>query len=516
MKEIILLFLIFFWFFHIQQRIFYSLYFWQIKEYRLDRFLEEVKRKKSFIFPKVAFLALFLFLFLFFLDSDFPKLYFIASFYFILGIRSLYFLIARKWRLPKFTKKMLLLYALCSLLLFFFVLYFIEFEFISFLLIFEVLFPVFIFACVEFLQVPVFLIKKQISRKAREKRKQFKDLIVIGITGSYGKTSTKEFLNVILSQKYKVLKTEGNNNTEIGVAQTVLRKLKKEHQIFICEMAAYRIGEIKTICEIVKPKIGILTGINEQHMALFGSQENIVKAKFELIESLPADGIAFFNGNNKFCQELYQIAPHRTCLPRMKLAFVRGSGAGQAKIKKFLYGQGADSADSENIAGAIGVAKELGMREEEIAVGKEKIKPWLQVKKGINGLNIIDATYSANPTGVISHLNELKKWQGKKIIVMPCLIELGKASREVHQRIGKKIAEVCDLAIITSKECFEDIKSGEDGSRTVLSETRPLETFLFIDDPEKIFEKIKKFNQPEDIILLESRVPKQLIELLNI
>jgi UDP-N-acetylmuramyl pentapeptide synthase len=93
------------------------------------------------------------------------------------------------------------------------------------------------------------------------------------ITGSYGKTSTKEFLYAILSEKYKVVKTEGNNNTNIGVAYTVLNKVSDDYDYFICEMGAYKIGEIAEICGIVKPEIGILTGINEQHIDLFGSIE---------------------------------------------------------------------------------------------------------------------------------------------------------------------------------------------------------------------------------------------------
>ena len=106
------------------------------------------------------------------------------------------------------------------------------------------------------------------------------------------------------------------------------------------------------------------------------------------------------------------------------------------------------------------MAKALGMTEKEIASVAKKIKnriPGIQLKKGINGLTIIDATYSANPDGVIGHLDYLKTLPGKKIIIMPCLIELGKASKNVHKRIGEKIGEICDLAIITTKDRFKEI-----------------------------------------------------------
>lgn len=254
-----------------------------------------------------------------------------------------------------------------------------------------------------------------------------------------------------------------------------------EHQIFIAEMGAYNKGGIKLLCDIAKPKIGVITGINEQHMATFGSQENIIKTKYELIESLPANGVAFFNGKNKYCRELY----------------------GKTNIKKYLYGQDAKIFGEENLFGAMAVARELGMSDEEISRAVQKIENKLTgiVKKdGAGGLIVYDATFSANPDSVIGHLEYLKTLPGKKVIIMPCLIELGKASREVHDRIGAKIAEVCDLAIITTKDRFKEIKEAA-GLKAV-----------FMDNPEKIFIKIKSFCSSGDIILIESRVPSQLID----
>ena len=164
------------------------------------------------------------------------------------------------------------------------------------------------------------------------------------------------------------------------------------------------------------------------------------------------------------------------------------------------------------------------MTEEEISRACEKIEnkfPGIKIKKGIKGLNIIDATYSANPDGVLAHLEylTLRYPQGKKIIVMPCLIELGSASSGIHQRIGKKIGEVCDLAIITTKDRFNEIRTSalrlenlDSSLRSKLKE----ENILFIDDPKEILEKIKSFCGEGDTVLLESRVPKDLINLLVI
>ena len=193
------------------------------------------------------------------------------------------------------------------------------------------------------------------------------------------------------------------------------------------------------------------------------------------------------------------------------------------KIKKFLYGENVKLAGLENIEGAKAVARELGMSEEEIERVCQKNEnkfPGIKIKKGINGLNIIDATFSANPYGVISHLDYLRVWEGpegkpsasygvnKKVIIMPCLIELGSASKEIHKRIGEKIGEICDLAIITTKDRFKELEEG--AKRAEMSAQR----ILLLQNPQEIFEKIKAFSQPGDVILLESRVPSELKNLL--
>jgi len=149
------------------------------------------------------------------------------------------------------------------------------------------------------------------------------------------------------------------------------------------------------------------------------------------------------------------------------------------------------------------VARELGMKEEEISRAAEKIKnkfPGIEIKKGINGLTIIDATYSANPSGLMAHLEYLKTFAGKKVIVTPCLIELGEASGRIHRKIGEKIKEVCDLAIITTKDRFKEIKEGA-GEKAIL-----------VENAKEIFQKLKEFCGKGDTVLLESRVPAELVK----
>ena len=235
------------------------------------------------------------------------------------------------WRLkyPKFTKKIIFLFLICFLAEILLILYF---SFV-WVIILTIIFIPLIFLS---FQIPSAIWRKILINKAEEKRLKFKNLLVIGITGSFGKTSTKEFLATILSEKFKVLKTREHQNSEVGMSQCILHELKQEHEIFVCEMGAYNKGGIKLLCDIAKPKIGILTGINEQHMATFGSQENIIKTKYELIESLPEDGIAFFNARNKYCLELYQKTPHQNPEGEQAPYGAGSSVRGRLKLRNFF------------------------------------------------------------------------------------------------------------------------------------------------------------------------------------
>ena len=155
------------------------------------------------------------------------------------------------------------------------------------------------------------------------------------------------------------------------------------------------------------------------------------------------------------------------------------------------------------------VAKELGMNSMEIskAIGKiNSEQASFKVFKSKGGIDIIDSTYSANPDGVISDLDYLKIYSGKKVIVMPCLIELGQAAKEVHQRIGKKIAEVCDLAIIATSEHFEDIK------KSAIKNGMKEDNIKQLSDTNMIVGNLKSFCRKDDSILLEGRLVKNILE----
>ena len=524
--------LLFLWLIHALQRILFCLYYWQLKEYRFDRIKADFKRSLKVFFPRTSILMLII---LFFLaapsepNSQYSWNDLVLIVFYILGIYSVVLLARKRWKMPKFTKKMLVLLVLSAIVLICAAVAFFN-QFFLFVVLTEIAIPFATFLIVELLQAPTFLIKGTIYKKAEKKIKEHKNLTIIGITGSYGKSSTKEFLYAILSKKYKVLKTSGNTNTEIGVAQTVLNQLKPEHQIFIVEMAAYRKGEVKLLCDIVKPKIGIVTGVNEQHLALFGSLKNLLSAEGggELADALPKGGILFVNGDNKYCLDLYKkfngnkkvysesnkkinsdIWSDSITVHKNYISFLAIDKKGEmAHFDVKVLGKH----NVENLLGAILIAKELGMNFGEISEACENISQkqgGMTLKKGKHGIDIIDSSYSANPDGVFADLNYLSIFPNKKVIVMPCLIELGGKSAEIHEKIGRKIAKICDLAIITNKDKFRELKKGFDETKTEGS------NILLCDNTNDIYSAITLFCKSGDAVLLEGRVPSGLINLLT-
>lgn len=510
------------------KKLLFWIYLWQLKEYHLGRFLDHFqtyKGKKLFLdylllIKILIFSGIIITARLGFSEFKFDLVYLTALIFLLEAVFSFKNFWKRTFKKPIWTQKTAFLFNLgisggILIVFFSFLLELKLTRFTALFLLFDILIPVILSVMILIFQPLAAILRYRFIKKAKKKRESFKNLLVIGITGSYGKTSTKEFLATILSARFKVLKTQEHQNSEVGISQCILNELTEDHEIFICEMGAYNKGGIKLLCDIAKPKIGVLTGINEQHMATFGSLENIIKTKYELIESLPQGGLAFFNGKNKYCQELYQKTLRPSSLRGPESAPQGQSKAGQASIKSFLYGENS-GLGLENLEGAKVVAKALGMTDEEIELAVRKIEnkfPGIKIRDGIDGLRIIDATFSANPNSVITHLEYLKGLGGRKIVVMPCLIELGKASKEVHERIGQKIAEVCDLAIITTKDRFKEIKAVSIPLRGTSASQRKVEV-VFVEDSKKIFEKIKEFCSDGDAVLLESRVPNQLIDLL--
>ena len=490
----------------IRDNLFY-LWLWQIKMYRLDRMLAHIKDEKNVIGGNINhFCCLIVVLFFYLYQSLFVYvvgLFFAFTFYQILSELK-----KRTLKRPKPTFKTIFIFSMSFLVYF---LVFIscylyinkEVSFVLatlFLLFFYLITPVLV-TLIVFSINPIFNFqKKRVLKKATDKMGTLEKVKVIGITGSYGKTSTKEFLYTILCEKFKVVKTEGNNNTNIGVAYTVLNNVDDSQDYFICEMGAYRIGEIAEMCGIVKPQMGILTGINEQHLDLFGSIENTREAKFELIKSLPQDGLAIINEKLKPETEKreFLVKDIKYFSDKMSTKINSSKDGLEFNYKNVDFKTEIKGEHYlENLLSAIIVAENLGMSLEEIKEAVKKIKPskfMMRKQEGLNKSIFIDDSYSANPDGVIAALDYLNdEYQDyKKIIVFPGIIELGKESEKVHRRLFTKINEICDIAYILNLE--QQVLVDKDKCR-----------FIFDKDFSKVAFMLKKDLNGKTVVLFESR-----------
>lgn len=527
--KILLFFVFVFWLIKIARDILFWVYLWQLKEYRRDRMrahFELQSARQIFVgkahIGKILLLVSSAFLFGGAWQFFYPII--ASSFYIISGTRSVYLAYTKKIREPVFTKKAVLISGLSVVAILALGLFaYLEASAVSLLfslVILDVLTPILVAGIVGVIKVPSDILKSRIVKKARAKRDAFRDVLVIGVTGSYGKTSMKEYLAHILGEKLRVLKTTENQNSEIGVAKCILDKLSANYDVFIVEIGAYKEGEVKRICDIVRPHIGILTGINEQHVSLFGSLEKTVKAKYELIESLPKNGLAIFNGENDYTFALYE----KTKIPKRMYALRSFSVSAKPEITaekidftksgtRFFVKLGEQRELFEtdllgkhnvlNILGATLAAMALGVTLTEAGKRVKTLKALphtLEVKRGINGSTIIDDSHSANPRGVMSALDTLDTLRGgKKILVMYPLIELSDKAADIHRRIGVRINKVCDICVLTSTDFAREIKNNA-----------PNTDVFVISNTQLVIQKLTKMIMEGDIVLLENRVPEEI------
>lgn len=525
------------WFIGTLKFILFWVYLWQLKEYHLGRFKDHFRTYKG---KKIFFNWLFSFKLLIFTLLLLSYNFFGIAFYALLlvylleSLNSVASFLRGRLKMPVFTPKTTLLTSVSCLLFIglFFAVYnntSTDFWFLFSILTFDILTSLIVSAVVLTFEPLFVLARNNMIEKATEKIRKFDKLVVIGITGSFGKTSTKEFLTTILSEKFNVLSTKEHRNSEMGISKTILEELNKDHQIFIVEMGAYKKGGITLLCDMVRPMIGIVTGVNEQHMATFGSMENLLSAEGgeELLENLPKNGLIILNGDNKYCVDLYKKANiHKRIYSEERRKVDSDIWSEEVVVTKDSLDFMAITKKKEashfnvnvlgrqniqNLLAAILVARELGMSFNEISRTASKIKQkqgGMTIKTGIHDINVVDSSYSSNPDGVKADLNYLNVFKGKKVIVMPCMIELGKKSEEIHYKVGEKIAEIADMAIITTRERFKDIQEG------AVSAGMEENKIIFSEKPGEIFHMITTFCKSGDAVLLEGRVPSNLIRLL--
>lgn len=313
--------------------------------------------------------------------------------------------------------------------------------------------------------------------KAVNKLKSMNNLKVIGITGSYGKTSSKNILSDILNVKYNALPSPKNFNTPYGLIITVNNHLDKFDDILIAEMGAYKVGEIKELCDLVRPKYGILTKIGTAHIEIFGSQENIQKGKFELIESLPSDGIGVLNGDDELqvnyklkndCKIVWIGIDNKDVDVRATDIKTSNKGTtfnvifkGDKKKYEFttrLLGYN----NIYNILASLALSKEFGLSVDQMkkaVLGVKSVEHRLELRPAGN-ITYIDDSYNSNPVGSKMALEVLKDMPGLRIVMTPGMVELGDKSYELNKKFGTYMKDSCDVVILVGEKITKPIKDG--------------------------------------------------------
>lgn len=346
-------------------------------------------------------------------------------------------------------------------------------------------------------------------------------LKVVGITGSYGKTSTKHYLHRILSEHFPTTMTPGSFNTTLGVIRTVREHLRPYDEVFIVEMGAKQPGDIKEIADLVHPSAAIITAVGEQHLETFKTVENVQKTKFELVDALPADGFAVLNNDFPYVanRKVDNVKALRYAVANPEGADYRAEDVrytsrgttfrvvgGDLKEPLELHTALVGECNVSNLLAAVIVALKLGVPAEKIkyAVSQiEQVEHRLSVKRVPGGLTIIDDAFNSNPSGskMAVEVLGMMKDEGKRIIITPGMIELGERQFEANREFGRHIAANADVAIIVGQYNREAILDG-------LSDGKMDEEKVYaVDSFAQAQQQLRKLAAPGDIVLYENDLP---------
>lgn len=347
--------------------------------------------------------------------------------------------------------------------------------------------------------------------------KKREDLIKIGITGSYGKTSTKHALGEILKEKYDVLYTPGSFNTPMGVTRVVREQLSDDHNVFIAEMGARYKGDIKELTRLVGPRYGIITSVGKQHLETFGSLEAVIATKSELMEGIGENGACFFNGDNALCRSMFE----RCKLADKFLFGTEGEGlfmkaseiASGPKGSSFtLTAEGGESVRCQtkllgrhnilNVAGAAALSHFLGLSLEEIASAVGRLQPVQHRLELIPGaVTVIDDAFNANPEGAKEALEVLKGFTGRRIVVTPGMVELGEEETALNRAFGAHMAGAADIAILVGGAHVAPIREG------LLEAGFDEANIVGAKDLTEASELLKRYTEPGAVVLFENDLP---------
>ena len=336
--------------------------------------------------------------------------------------------------------------------------------------------------------------KKRRVNKAKELLSRYPNLKIIGIAGSYGKTTMKEAVSTVLEQKFTVVKTPENVNTPLGIAELILKKVNEKTEVLVVEMGEYKRGDVKDICSLVKPQIGIITGINEAHLERMGNLSNTVAAIFELAQNMDKDGFLALNNDCDLIHDHYKkYVTHQQV--------VLYSFNNESALKSGLLGRYAVGVLSATAA----VAKRLGLSSEQIQSGASHIKPLphrLEPIAGARGVLVIDDSYNGNSEGVKEAIYLLSTYgDRRKVYITPGLVETGKLVSEVHKEIGRELSSIANFVVLIENSATPFIAEGliENGFKK--------ENIRWYKSSESAHADMAHIVEPNDVVLFQNDWP---------
>jgi UDP-N-acetylmuramoyl-tripeptide--D-alanyl-D-alanine ligase len=341
---------------------------------------------------------------------------------------------------------------------------------------------------------------------------------VIGITGSFGKTSTKFAIQGVIGPSEEVLATPGSFNNPLGISRTINEHMTAEHRYFVAEMGAYGEGEIAELCDFVRPSVSVLTAVGPAHLERFGSLDAIRRAKYEIVQALPADGTAVMNVDDLEVRALADVTKRVPVIrygmssearPDVTAADVEVTPEGTVftvavdsetlRVRTKLLGRHAVG----HVLAAVGVARAIGLSLASLGARIEALQPVehrLQLIKGAGGVTVIDDAYNSNPEGAAAALEVLDAMPGRqKIVVTPGIIELGTLQDDANQSFGARAGAVADHLIVVARVNREAIVAGAkevDGANVIT-----------VDTLQEAQEELKRVLASGDVVLFENDLP---------
>jgi UDP-N-acetylmuramoyl-tripeptide--D-alanyl-D-alanine ligase len=363
-------------------------------------------------------------------------------------------------------------------------------------------------------------------RKAKNKLSQSNHLLKIGITGSYGKTTTKNILGSILATKYLTVKTPASYNTPMGISKCTNQELKPQTEIFIAEMGAFRIGEIRFLSDIVRPKVGIVTAVGPQHISTFKTVERVLQTKMELIEALPEDGIGIVNTDNEYIKG-YQGHPRCRMISfaiHDESADYQGRNLAYYNLKMVfdIYHHGkllltATTSllgvhNAYNILAGVACAMEISAIGYKIPVSK--ILEGIERMEGVphrlkleqrGKMAVLDDSYNSNIDGFLSAIDVASRFERKKILITPGIVDAGKKQGELNRRVASSITKVFNGVYLISNPATKEMAK-------FFEEVDYRSFQVYQKFQEAYADVVNKYQNEEIVLLIENDLPDNFLE----